>query len=72
MTFKQALKTMPSCVNGFDPMTHTRIEDLAWLTQHELDLYLEGEDSDIRNQKDLGKAKAFYQLLTGKEYRYQE
>jgi hypothetical protein len=43
MTFKQAVKLLPSCVPSYDPLTHKTVEDLRFLAQFELDLHDEGD-----------------------------
>lgn len=63
---------MPRCVAGnYDSLVHATVADLAFCAQHELDLYIEGEPNEIRNQKDLARAKEFYKLCTGTDYRWQ-
>jgi hypothetical protein len=42
MTFEKALDKLPN-VCGFDPFSHTTLEDLCWLCLHELDLHAERE-----------------------------
>jgi hypothetical protein len=57
---------------NFDALRHTTIADLLWCVTHELDLYVEGEPCDIRNQRDLRAAKAYFTYLTDKEYRHDQ
>lgn len=39
---------IPSYVMGsIDPLTHKTEEDIAYLVRHELDLYEEGEETDM-------------------------
>jgi GNAT superfamily N-acetyltransferase len=40
-------------------MSHKTVSDLVFLAQHELDLYHEGEETDIRTPKQLAAVKAF-------------
>ena len=69
MTFKQARRQMPRCVEGnVDPLAHMTIQDLAYCAQHELDLHMEGEPNDILNQRQLSAAKQYFKLLTGNDY----
>jgi hypothetical protein len=51
-TFEKAYKKMPYYLLGnFDSQVHTTVEDLAWITQIELDLYYEGQpDTDIKTK----------------------
>lgn len=62
--FAAALKKLPSCAMGnFDPLTHTTIADLRYCVQHELDMFYEGEDSEIQNTREADKCRAYlYQL----------
>lgn len=49
MTFEQARKALPGTVLlNLDPMTHTTVDDLAFIAQFELDLYEEGEPTEIK------------------------
>lgn len=50
--FKKALKKAPY-LGGIDFLRHTTVEDLHYLTQHEIDLYEEGEQSDIKTDREL-------------------
>lgn len=47
--FNRILKTMPKSISGYDPYTQFTTYDLADLAQHEIDLYNEGEHSDIKD-----------------------
>lgn len=50
VSYQEALKRLPKSLAGsFDPLTHKTVSDLASLAQHELNLYEEGEPSEIRN-----------------------
>lgn len=54
---------LPNCVVGsFDPLAHKTLSDLRFITQHELDLYEEGEDNDIRDTVDLKNCRTFLRL----------
>lgn len=57
--FKQALKAMPRCIGGIDPWIHETPADLAFLALLQLDLYEEGEESDIRTRRQYLAAKRF-------------
>jgi hypothetical protein len=60
MTFNDALKRLPICIGGLDPLRHRTIDDLRWLVIFEIDLYEEGdEQTDIRNQRDLAACRRF-------------
>ena len=54
--FAKALDEIPDQVVGsYDPQSHTKIDDLMWISLHELDMYDEGEESDIKNAWDRKK-----------------
>jgi hypothetical protein len=57
--FEEALKNMPECIYGYDPFNHKTANDLAWLVLLQIDLFQEGEDSEIRTKSDLIKCKNF-------------
>ena len=41
-------KNIPACVAAsYDPLTHKTPDDVAFLVRHELDLYEEGEETDM-------------------------
>lgn len=46
-SFGAALKSLPVFISGIDPLHHTTVEDLRFLVQHEIDLYVEGENNDL-------------------------
>lgn len=51
---------IPMCVMGsYDPLTHLTQKDISWLVRHELDLYEEGEDTDIKNPRQAQAARRF-------------
>lgn len=61
LNFDAAVKRMPRALQGsFDPLTHKTVSDLARLAAHELDLYTESEECDIRNS---GEAKTVHAYL---------
>ena len=60
MIFKAALKKLPKAVIGsFDPLAHKTVEDLVALVEHEINLHEEGEDNDIRTNRDMIVCKNF-------------
>jgi len=59
-SFEDARKELPIPVIGnFDPLTHKTVADLVYIAQHELDLYAEGEDTDIRSTVQAGTVREF-------------
>lgn len=60
-SFDEIRKAMPRCVGGYDPMSHKMVNDLVWLARHELDLYQEGEETDIRTSKQAQAVRSFIQ-----------
>lgn len=58
MNFQKALKSIPSCIGGYDPMRHKTVADLIYLVQTELDMFDEGEqEADIRDLRQCRQAK---------------
>lgn len=56
----QAVGEMPDCIMGnFDPVSHTTFSDLAFCARHELDLLEEGEETDIKNNRQKAQAELF-------------
>ncbi len=54
MTFKAAIKKLPKCIGGLDLVgQHKTVADLRFLVQHEIDLFNEGQETDIQGRKDL-------------------
>lgn len=47
------------CAGGIDPLQHKTISDFVRLVQHELDMYEEGEETDIQTAKQLAECKRF-------------
>ena len=44
-TFAAAFKLMPACLMGaYDALGHTRIEDLRFIAEHEIDMFNEAQD----------------------------
>ena len=71
LTFEQAQRKMPrSICGGLDPLQHKTVEDLAWLTQHGLDLYAEGEPNAFSGKGQVESAKRYFKLLTGRDYEH--
>lgn len=59
--FEKAFKAMPRCVGGFDALTHFNVDDLVFLTQLQMDLFEEGEESDIKNRRQYEQCKKYVQ-----------
>jgi hypothetical protein len=64
MTFAQAKQRLPIALAGsFDPQTHKTIADLAFLARFELDLYEQGEETDIRDRAEYRRVKRYLAML---------
>jgi hypothetical protein len=60
MTFEEALKIMPNFLSGgLDPCSHKTAADLGNLAEHQMDMYDEGEDSDITTSQEREQARQF-------------
>ncbi len=57
--FQKAAKQVPACCLGFDQFQHKTISDLVFMVQHEVDLYEEDDESDIRTKAQLTACKNF-------------
>lgn len=64
-TFEKALEEMPDCLMGYDPFQQKTIDDLIWMGQHEIDLYEEGEETDIENKRQLGQVRKWMSKMRG-------
>ena len=53
--FQQALKELPDFILGYDSFAHRDPDDLAWLVLLQIDLWHEGEDSEIKTVKQLNQ-----------------
>lgn len=62
MTFKQAWRKLPACITGTDPLGHTTIADLYSLVLLQVDLYLEGDESDITTQRQLEQCQRYVEM----------
>lgn len=63
-TFDLALKQLPRvCMGNYDPLAHTTVQDLVYCAQHELDMYEEGEETDIKSAKQAQKVRDFIQVF---------
>lgn len=63
MTFKEVHKKIPVVLYAsFDPKAHTTIGGLRALARHELDLFEEGEETDIRTTRQLNAVRKFLHL----------
>jgi len=59
-SIEEALDNMPLLlVSSYDPGFHKTLADLVSLGQHEIDLYDEGEESDIGNSAERSKVLKF-------------
>lgn len=63
-TFANVVKQMPVCLGGYDALAMTTLADLAAMTQFEIDLYAEGEESDIRSSRDLRSCRQYLRKLS--------
>ncbi len=66
--FKTAFNRLPACIGGFDAFNHKTVEDLGWLVLLEVDLYHEGEETDIRNRRDYKACQNYLTWLRAKGY----
>lgn len=46
-------------IGGFDSLNHTSVNDLWFLVLREIDLFDEGEETDIKDARQLNKARRF-------------
>ena len=56
----------PNWWTGFDPFHHKTQSDIDWSILHEVDLYREGEDSDIKTKAQLKEAKVYAARTTNR------
>ncbi len=66
--FKTALNRLPACIHGYDWAYHKTPEDLGWLVLLQVDLIHEGEDSEIRNNRDYKACQNYLTWLRSKGY----
>jgi len=66
MTFDEALKKMPPCLEpNLDPLRHTSLKELLSMVEFELSLYEEGEpETDIRNGRQAAAVRSYISGLT--------
>lgn len=57
--FESALNRVPECCGAYDSFYHHTIDDLRYMVQLEVDLWAEGEESDILSVKQLNECKRF-------------
>jgi hypothetical protein len=57
--FKTALYELPNCITGYDALTHLTPDDLAWLVLLQIDLREEGEESDIKTNRQLVQCRRY-------------
>lgn len=57
--FQKAFDEMPLCVGGFDGLRHDSPADCAWLVQMQVDLWDEGEESDIKTKRQYEQCKRY-------------
>lgn len=63
-SFDEALRRMPKLLFGsLDYSYHKTLADLHYLAQHELDLWQEGEESDIHNDRDAQQVKKWMEAV---------
>ncbi len=68
MTFEAARKKLPGVLIGsYDPLTHRTVSDLRYLACHELDLFYEGEETDIKTNRQLNQVRDFLSLCERQE-----
>ena len=60
MTRDEALRKAPGhLIGGYDPWEHKTADDIGWLVLREVDLYDEGEETEVKNERDRMKALRF-------------
>ena len=64
-TFELALGELPQCIQGYDALSHFTPEDLAWLVLLQVDLYHEGEDSEIHTKTELRECERYVRKYAG-------
>ncbi len=65
--FEQAWKAFPKFLMSFDPLGHTKVSDLVFLAESEIDFYNEGQDLvDIETPRQLKAVQAFVRKFKGK------
>ena len=63
--FALAILCLPvEIVASFDPLTHKTIADLVYIVRHELDLYNEGEETDLTRDS-LADCRKFLKRFKG-------
>lgn len=70
-SFDLALKQLPeSCRGKYDPLSHKSVADLIYCAQHELDMYEEGEESDIKSDREAQKVRYYIKAfkMTNPQY----
>lgn len=63
ITMAEAEKEMPALIGGIDYWYHKTPADLGWLVLLQLDLYFEGEDSEIKTKGDLKRCQRYLTWL---------
>lgn len=70
-SWSSAVAHMPlSIIGNFDPLQHTSFSDCAYCAQHELDMYEEGEETDIKSEREAKRVRTYLarckaSMLTG-------
>src|ERR1035437_4295126 len=58
--FNDALKAMPASVAGnYDTFSHKTLGDLAYIAQHELDMFREGQETDIKSASEAKRVMSY-------------
>jgi L-ribulose-5-phosphate 3-epimerase UlaE len=61
MTFEAALKKVPACAIGNVDLVggHKTVADLRYCVRHELDMWEEGQETDIKSKRDVEACRQF-------------
>lgn len=66
LAFGELVRRMPkACVGNFDPAAMKTVDDLAFCARFEMDLYEEGESSDIKSDEQYAKVAKYLGLCHG-------
>lgn len=57
--YRKALNNLPRCIGGIDYAYHVTVDDLVFLVEHEINLFNEGEESDIYTQTQLKQCSRY-------------
>jgi len=65
MTYDAAVKALPGALIGsYDPRSHLTVAALLRMAQHEIDLWNEGEETDIRSAREANAVRRYMAQLS--------